>query len=85
MVPIRILLSKENTCVLSLMIFYENRKSMVFKVLGSVGYGIMDNYVCADYLCLFKAKLFLEYYRFENTTFGDNSGIGTPELLVNIM
>ena len=51
---------------------------MIFKVLGSVVYCIMDNYVCADYLCLQKDKLSLENKGFENIRFNDISGIGIP-------
>ena len=51
MTPIRKVLRKENTCVISLLIFYENRKNMIFKVLSSVIYCIIANYECDDYLC----------------------------------
>ena len=39
------------------MMFYENRKNMIFKVLSSVVYCIINNYVYDDYLCCQKAKL----------------------------
>ena len=58
---------------------------MIFKVLSSVVYCIMDNYLCADYLCLHQAKLSLENKGFENTTFNDISVIGISELLMSII
>ena len=85
MFPIIKLLKKDNICVISLMLFYENRKAMVLKVLGSVIYCIMDNYICTDYLCLNKYKISLAHKVFDNTTFNDISGIGILELLMNIM
>ena len=44
---------KNNTCVLTLVIYYEtiHKNSMeYFKVLSCVIYTIIDNYVCIDYL-----------------------------------
>ena len=51
MKPVRKVLKKGNNYVLSLMIFYENIKNMIFKALIPIVYYIMDNYVCVDYLC----------------------------------
>ena len=61
---------KYNTCVLSLLMFYENRNNMIFKVLSSVFYCIMDNYVCVDYLCCPQTKLHVHFENkgFENKT-----------------
>ena len=57
-------LNKDNTCVISLMIFYENRNTTLFKVLCLVIYFIMDNYLCGDCLCLYQDQLPLEYKLF---------------------
>ena len=38
-------LNKNNTCVVALLMFYENRKIVIFKVLGSFIYCIIDKYV----------------------------------------
>ena len=51
-------LKKDNSCFFSLMIFRENRKTTIFKVLGLVIYCIMDNYLCVGYLCLHKSQLY---------------------------
>ena len=61
MVPIIKVSKKDNTRVISLVMFYENRKSIIFKVLGSVVYCITENYICADYLYLHQYKVYLEY------------------------
>ena len=49
---------KDKTHVISLLVFYENRKTMIFKVLGSVIYCLMDNYICVDYLWLQQGLLY---------------------------
>ena len=86
MTPTRKVLRKENTNV-SLMMFYENRKKMIFKVLSSVVYCIMDNYIYVDYLCCLQNKLHVNFENkgFENTTYNAVSGIEIPELLINII
>ena len=78
MVPIRKVLRKENTCVISCLMFYENIKSIIFNVIGSVVYCIMDNYVCVDSLFLQQAKIYLVNKGFKNTTFNDISVIRIP-------
>ena len=57
MIPIRIVLRKENTRVLSPMMFHENKKNIIFKVFISVVYFIIKYYVCSDYLCFHQTKL----------------------------
>ena len=58
--PIIKIWRKENTCILSLLMFNENIKNMISKVLSSVVYCIMDNYACDDYLCCQQSKLRVE-------------------------
>ena len=55
--PIIKIWRKENTCILSLLMFNENIKNMISKVLSSVVYCIMDNYLFSNYLCCPQAKL----------------------------
>ena len=76
---------KYSTCVLEIMIFDENKKIATFMMLGSVIYCIMENHLCADYLCLKQDKIYLEQKGFENTTSNDILGIAIAELLMNIM
>ena len=56
-------LRKKNTCVMALIMFYENngeKTKKVYKVLSCVIYSLIDNYVCIDYLsCQKKIKLYL--------------------------
>ena len=85
MIPIRRVLRKENTLVLSFLMFYEERKNMIFKVLSSVVYCITKNYACADYLYFPQTQLHVANKGFENITYNDISGIGIPELLMNII
>ena len=85
MVPIIKVLREENTSVIFPLMIYENRKNTIFKLLISVVYSIMDNYLCANHLCFQKARLHFSNKGFENTTFNDISGIIIPELLMNII
>ena len=54
-------LRKYNTPVLLLLMFYENRKKFMCKVLRPVFYFIMENYVCVDYLCCTQTKLHVNF------------------------
>ena len=75
-----------NTRVISLIMFYDNRESPIFKVLGVVVYCFFDKYVCIDYLSLQReSKFSLPHRKFEDTSFDEISGIGTPENLLNIV
>ena len=85
MVSIRKVLKKYNTCVLAILILYDNKKKEISKVLGSVIYCTTDNYICVYHLCLYQDQLYLVHKGFKNKTFNDISVIGIPELLMNIM
>ena len=58
---------------------------MLFKMLGSIIYCIIDKYDYLYYLCLLKENLSLNDNSFENSTFDNISGTGITELLTNIM
>ena len=53
---------------------------IIFKVLSSVVYCVMDNYLRADYLCCKQTKFHVENKSFENTTFNYISEIKIPEI-----
>ena len=57
------------------------------KLLSSVGYCIMDNYVCAYYLCCMKSKIHVHFVNkgFENTTYNAVSCVSIPGILMNII
>ena len=74
MVPNKKVLKKENTCVISLLMFYENRKNMIFKVLISIVYCTMDNYVWVHYMCFPKTKLYVT-----------NKGQGFEKITYNVV
>ena len=57
MMPVIKMVLKGNTHVPSLLMFYENRKSVIFKVLSYIVYCIMDKYSYVDYLCFPQTKL----------------------------
>ena len=67
--PTRILLRKENTRIIPLLMFYENIKNMMFKVLISFLYCIMYNYLCVDSPSFPQTKL---HVNFSNRGFGKN-------------
>ena len=54
---------------------YENRKNMIVKVLSSVVVCIIENYVCADYLCCLQTKPHVTNELFENKTWKDISRV----------
>ena len=51
MTPVRKVSKKGNNRVLSLLMLYEYIKNKIFKVLSSIVFYIMENYVCVDYMC----------------------------------
>ena len=42
----------DNTLVIDLIVFYDNIKSVIFKLLGVVIYLFLEKYVCVDYFYL---------------------------------
>ena len=63
---------QNNECVIALIMFYENRKSVIFKVLGVVVYEFIEKYVCVDYLSLQREpKLSSSPRGFEDTSFDE--------------
>ena len=52
MFPVSKVLRKDTTCVLSLIMFYENRKIMFLKVFGWFFYCILYNHIVLNHLCL---------------------------------
>ena len=75
-----------NNCAISLIMSYNNRKSLIFKLLVVVAYLFIDKYVCVDYLCLkIEAKFPLLHREFEDTSFNELSGIGIQEILFKIV
>ena len=58
---------------------------MIFKVLSSIFYCIMDSYVCVDNMFCPKIKIHVisRGQGFENRPYNGVSGIGIPEILMN--
>ena len=75
---------QDNIHVIDIIMFYENNELLIFKLLGIVVYWFLENYACVDYLCL-KKDFFLSQKGFEYTSFDEISGIGIPEILLNIV
>ena len=71
MMPMVKWFSREKTHVISLLMYYDNRKNKILKMLSSVVYFIMENYVLADYLCCQQTKIYVLNKVFENTTYND--------------
>ena len=65
---------------IALIMFYENRKSLIFKMLGVFVYWFIEKYVCVDYLCLqIEAKFSSLHRGFEGVSFDEPSVIWLPE------
>ena len=72
--------------IVSIVMFYDSRDKIVFKVLGgSFNDKILYNFICIDYLCLVQDELSKNDKRFENIEFNDLSGIVIPEIFMNLM
>ena len=67
------------------MVFYECRKIILFKLVGSIIYSLNKFTICTDYLCLHQETISQQDAGFEDTCLDFFSGIGIPNLLVNIM
>ena len=83
-------LGKNNTCVMALIIFYENnglKPKKLYRVLSCVVYALIDNYFCIDYIsCQPKTlRSISSKPTFEQTNFNILLGIGIPELLLNLV
>ena len=78
-------LKQYNTRVIFLIVFYDKRKSLLFKVLGVVIHWLLDKYVCVEYFFLQRETKILSSHRlFEDTSFNYLSGMRIPKLLLNI-
>ena len=49
-------LSENNVFVLSIMMFHDNRNTLMYKVIGTVMNTIIDIYICIDYPGLLQEK-----------------------------
>ena len=79
-------MKNESTHVIPLLVLYDNRKSIIFKVLGVVVYFFLDKYFFIDHLCIQKGKkLYVSHGLSEETLFDDLSVNGIPEVILNIV
>ena len=79
-------MKNDNTRVIALLVFYDSRKLLIFKLLGVVVNLFLDKYFSIEYYCIQKEKkLYLSHKGFEYTSFHELSGIGIPEILINIV
>ena len=67
------------------MMFYHNKTTVVYKLIGCFIYQFIVNFICLDYLGILQRKLSSEENKFWKTKFNDLSGLGIPEILMNIM
>ena len=90
METVRYFLRKKNTCVLALIMFYDNngvKPNKVCRVLSCVLYYLIENYVCIDYLS-YQSKTLSTISSnriFEKISFNILLGIDIPELLLDIL
>ena len=57
----------------------------MYKVIGAVIYTIIDNYIFIDCLVILQYKLSKHDNKFEKIKFKNISGLGIPDILMNIM
>ena len=65
--------------------FYDNRNTIMFKVLGLVNYNIQEKIICLDYLCLHQVKSSKHDKVFSNTIFHCFAGVDIPFVFMNLM
>ena len=82
---IREYLSKNNVSVLSLIMFNDNKKILMYKVIGEGIYTIIDDYICLDYLGFIQEKASKHDNKFENTKFNDLSELVIPDIFMDII
>ena len=78
-------LSKKNVSVLSFIMFYKNRNTFMYKVIGALIYAIIYEYTCLDYLGLLQERYPNTMITSKKPRFNDFYGLGIPEILMNIM
>ena len=72
--------------VIVIIIFYDNRKLLIFKLLGIVVYWFLEKCFCIEYFCLQKEnRPSVSHRLFEDTSFDEILRIGTPDILVNVL
>ena len=83
---IRKSLIHDSTSAIALIMLYNNRKSLIFKVLDFVVYTLIEKYLCVDYLCLqIEVKLLLLHRIFEDKSIYEISIVGIIEVLLHIV
>ena len=84
MLPIRYVMKNKNTCVIALIMFYDNKGKKPKKVYP---YSLIENYVCIDYLsCQPKTLSSISSNRiFEQASYNILLDIGIPEILLNLV
>ena len=55
-------LKHDSACDIALIMFYKNRRSLIFKVLGIFVYSFIYKYVCVFIICVFKEEQSCFYY-----------------------
>ena len=90
METIRYFLKKKNTCVMVLIMIYENNglePKQLYRVLSCVVYSLIDHYICIDYLSCQSINLISVESKptFEQTSFNILIYIDIPELLLNLV
>ena len=76
---------KNDLSVLSLIVFYDINKILMYKVIGLVVYTIIDDYICLDYLGFLQERLSKHDNNFENTKFKNLYALRIPKILMNII
>ena len=87
---IKTFMIKKDTCIISLIIFYESKTKgpiKVYRVLSCVLYYSIENYVCIEYLCCkFKTLSIISSDKiFKQASYNILLGIGIPEVLIYLV
>ena len=80
----QIFVAEKYVLIISLVMFYYNRKIVLYKLIGYIIYSFIDNFLCLDYLDTAKQK-FSAYENMCELFFNEFYGLVIPEIMINII
>ena len=80
----QIFVAEKYVLVISLVMFYYNRTIVLYKLIGSIIYSFIDDFLCLDYLDTAQQN-FSAYENMCELFFNEFYGLVIPEIMINII
>ena len=80
----QIFVAEKYLLVISLVMFYYNRTIVLYKLIGSIIYSFIDDFLCLDYLDTAQQKI-SAYGNMCDFVFNELYGLVIPEIMINII